>query len=321
MRRTVLRQALRQAQEASQDRLLVVRQPVGNNPVQSTFCCPFTPATTSPEAINTRQFLYELIALLLAENTRLSGEKDKMAEALDQLQHLNRDKSKLFSLISHDLRGPFTTLKGFSYLLWQELNSEAGVPEDAKMMARSIYNSSEAIFNLLEILLAWSRLQLGRMVYRPVKARVPQVVDLALAPLAQMAEAKQIKLANNTPNLLVCIDENMIEAVLRNLISNAIKFTPPAGRVSILARLSDAPRWVEVEVRDSGIGISPEDQARLFDSDGPAQTTPGTQKEKGTGLGLMLCREMVEKHGGTIWVESAPGQGTGIIFTIPQARL
>ena len=175
---------------------------------------------------------------------------------------------------------------------------------------------------MLENLLTWSQLQRGRIEYDPGPLELRLLVERTTNLLSKTAQTKQIRLEQTIANgLCVYADEYMLDTVIRNLTCNALKFTPTGGQITISARVADeqdGSGWVEVSVSDTGVGISLEDRDKLFKLE-VHHTTPDTAQEKGTGLGLILCQEMVGKNGGKIWLESAdvPGQGTTVIFTVP----
>ena len=236
------------------------------------------------------------------------------------LKKLNADKDKFFSIISHDLRGPFTTLIGNTELM---LTSAANLTQqDIQEMNQSIYNAVKAAHSLLENLLTWSQMQLGRMKYEPGPFELRQSVKNTVMLLQDIALDKHIRLEQVIePGLFVNADRNMLETVIRNLTSNALKFTPPKGQVTLSAVPHNGTMvWVEVTVSDTGVGISREDLDKLFKIEA-YHTTEGTAQEKGTGLGLILCQEMVEKNGGKLWVESELGKGTEVKFTVPAVKV
>ncbi len=230
-----------------------------------------------------------------------------------ELAKLNADKDKFFSIVAHDLRGPFGPVLGFAKMLADSIESFS--PADLAEMSGGIYTSAQNVYNLLENLLDWSRLQLGRMEYQPHHIGLGYLANQSTALLREVAENKQINLENQiADDLFAYADENMIQTVIRNLISNALKFTPLGGSVTVSARLNGDK--VEVAVTDTGVGMSPQVMAKLFKL-GEHHTTTGTAHEKGTGLGLLICQEMVQKNGGQIWVESEVGVGTAFKFTLP----
>lgn len=256
-----------------------------------------------------KQYVEELQAnkLVLEENAR------KMSELNDNLRDLNLSKDKFFSIVAHDLRSPFSALLGFSEYLSQ--NIDELTTEEIKEYTGRIHKSLLNVFKLIENLLQWSRLQTNRLEFSPVSFSLNSLIEDIIEIYHGSAVHKGIKLIDLTPeNINIRADKDMIETVIRNLISNAIKFTEREGSITIKA--ARYPGYTEVEVEDTGIGISHEDQSRLFKLDENI-TTIGTEKEKGTGLGLIISREFVEKHGGTLRVESTPGKGSRFIFTLP----
>ena len=237
------------------------------------------------------------------------------------LAKLNADKDKFFSIISHDLRGPFNIVMGNARLLAKK--ADALSKQDVQEMAQSIYNGARAAYNLLENLLTWSRMQReGGLECQPEPLELGKLAQEAIEVLAQAAAQKEIELGNTiAPGTWVQADRHMLETVLRNLTGNAIKFTPRGGKVMLAAHgysANGSAGFVSVSVKDTGVGISQADIAKLFRID-TQHSTPGTEKEPGSGLGLIICREMVERNEGKIWAESKLGQGTTIEFTIPQA--
>lgn len=253
---------------------------------------------------------------------------------LTNLRELNASKDKFFSIVSHDLRSPFGPLLGMTELLSEIADTLP--PDDLKDMTATIHKSARNVFNLLENLLQWSTLQRGKMPCHPSQCDLREVADGTVELLRGNSQAKGVVLGNAVPaGLFVWADENMLATVIRNLTSNALKFTPADGQVTIAARLikmvsdssaeqvsaempdpSPVIALVEVAISDTGLGMNQETVDKLFNID-VHHTTLGTAQEKGTGLGLIICQEMVQKNGGKIWVESELGQGTTVKFTIP----
>jgi signal transduction histidine kinase len=230
-----------------------------------------------------------------------------------ELKELNASKDKFFSIIAHDLKSPFNTIIGFSDLLNEEIKSENTLK--IKEYARSINVSAVQTFKLLENLLEWAKSQLGKIKFNPEHLQVLKLAEEEFLVLRDMALEKNIILLHNIdPHVEIMADKNMIRTVLRNLISNGIKFTNREGKVEVKA--SVIGEMVVIAVRDSGIGMSEETMAGLFKIDANV-STPGTENEKGTGLGLFLCKEFVEKHGGKISAESHPGMGSVFIVKLP----
>ncbi|MGE5621222.1 MAG: ATP-binding protein [archaeon] len=233
-----------------------------------------------------------------------------------ELKELNADKDKFFSIISHDLKSPFSSLLGFSEFLASDFDQLS--PEEVKTFAQNIHKSAKSVFDLLENLLQWSRLQTGGMEYSPVRFNLRDLAEEIYSIYEISAIKKRITLSTEIDDKIeVFADKNMIEAVLRNLVSNAIKFTQPGGEVSIRAKSENVR--VVVSVADNGVGISTENQKKLF-AIGEKLTTLGTEKERGTGLGLILSKEFVEKNNGTLELKSQPGEGSEFSFTLPEFK-
>jgi signal transduction histidine kinase/ligand-binding sensor domain-containing protein len=230
-----------------------------------------------------------------------------------ELKELNASKDKFFSIIAHDLKNPFSTIIGFSEILKEDLSAQpAGRPKEYSKM---IYTSAVQTFRLLENLLEWANSQRGNIVFKPHRIKFSDLLNEELKTLNETASGKNIEISCEVPeNLTILADKNMLKTILRNLISNAIKFTRRNGKVTVKASFDN--KNAQIEVSDNGIGMSQETILKLFRIDANL-TTLGTEKEKGTGLGLFLCKEFVDKHGGKIWVTSETGNGTSFFFTIP----
>jgi signal transduction histidine kinase len=181
--------------------------------------------------------------------------------------------------------------------------------------AGMINTSAVQTMRLLENLLEWANSQRGKISFTPVPLDLHELLDEEFSVLSELASGKNIELKNSIKNnMTIMADKNMIKTILRNLISNAIKFTHKNGRVEVMAAVDT--KEVEISVQDNGIGMSKETMAKLFRLDGNLSTR-GTENEKGTGLGLFLCKEFVEKHGGKIWVESEQGKGSIFKIVLP----
>jgi len=245
-----------------------------------------------------------------------------LRQANTMLSELNADKDKLFAIISHDLRSPFNSLLGNAQLLANRINQWS--QEDIQEMGHSIYSQAQAAHRLLENLLTWSQLQRGRIGFAPGPIELCELAENTVDLFSEIAQGKQIRLEQTIEaGLVVYADEHMVDTVLRNLTANALKFTPAWGHVILSAHRNGASpegnanlELIEVTVTDTGVGLSQADIDKLFRID-VHHTTPGTAQEKGTGLGLILCQEMVTKNGGQIWVESEVSQGTTVTFTVP----
>ena len=230
-----------------------------------------------------------------------------------RLEESNANKDKFFSLIAHDLRSPMT---GFLSLAELFENTDNMQPEQFKEFIRQFRASAENLFQLLENLLTWARIQRGLIGHAPQWANLGDIIHQNVALMAQNARQKKIVLVNSVAQeVFVYADTHMLEAIIRNLLSNALKFTKPGGNVDITT--ADAGDFVTVSISDNGIGMTEEKCAKLFRVGAKIQSK-GTADEKGTGLGLILCKEFVEKNGGSIGVESRPERGTTVWFTLPK---
>jgi len=248
------------------------------------------------------------------KSNQLLREKNELIEQSEQeLRLLNASKNKFFSIIAHDLKNPLHTILGYSYLLNKDYDR---FTEDVRRkFALNIHQSTNNIFRLLQNLLEWSRSQTGRLNYSPAVIEYQRILDNSLTVLRSLAENKNIEIkAENELELKIFADPFMIETVLRNLINNAIKFTPEGGQIVVSAKNENDQ--ILVSVSDNGIGIPEEDTKNLFLIDSKVKRK-GTNNEDGSGLGLILCQEFVDKHNGKIWVESTLGKGSAFTFSIP----
>ncbi len=235
-----------------------------------------------------------------------------LKESEENLQILNATKDKFFSIIAHDLRNPFNALHGLTQHLLN--NFESFTNEEVKESLDLIYNSADDLLELLENLLHWSRTQRGKIKFSPIEFNLSEMVDKNFNLLSMNAKKKEINLVNEIDdNFLIYADYDMVMAILRNLISNAIKFSHTNSYVRIHADQNND--FYQVSVMDNGIGISKDDISKLFRID-VHYSTSGTSEEQGSGLGLILCKEFVDKHHGKIWVESEPGKGSIFKFTL-----
>lgn len=230
-----------------------------------------------------------------------------------ELQTVNASKDRFFSIISHDLRTPFIGLQGLTQVLAEHFDDYT--PDEIKHYIVKLHESSENFYALLANLLTWSRSQRGMIEHHPQPVELRELIKQNMAIFSPIAEQKQLTLNNLLREpLSVYADQPMAETVLRNLLSNAVKFSRPGGAINISAIRKD--QHVEISVADSGIGIGQEHLPKLFRIDVTYKRI-GTANERGTGLGLILCKEFVEKNGGIIWVESEVGKGTTFTFTLP----
>ena len=258
-----------------------------------------------------------IVYIFLSRVRRLKNQKSLLEKTVAmktaELNELNASKDKFFSIIAHDLKNPFNTIIGFSEMLRDEITS-GGLNKSGEY-AGMIFDSATKTYRLLENLLEWANSQRGKISFNPVPMNLCEIFKEDLRILNEMAGRKNIELINHFPdNLTIIADKNMIKTILRNLISNAIKFTHINGKVEVTASIDN--KKAEISVSDSGIGMTRETMAKLFRIDSNLSIR-GTENEKGTGLGLILCKEFIEKHGGKIWVESEPDEGSIFRFTLP----
>ena len=238
---------------------------------------------------------------------------DALRKSEKRLSELNATKDKFFSIIAHDLKSPFHSIIGFSEVLKNDArNIDITAIEN---YASIIHDSATQTLRLLENLLDWARMQQGSFAFSPRMIVLSELVNDVMVPFEDQAQRKNIGLHNHIQKIIILkADENMLKAIFRNLISNAVKFTKSKGSVNIHAQT--LKNEIMITVSDDGIGISNENMIKLFRIDSNF-TMRGTEQEKGTGIGLLLCKEFVEKHSGKIWVESLEEKGSTFIFTIP----
>jgi signal transduction histidine kinase len=231
---------------------------------------------------------------------------------------MNTTKDRLFSIIGHDLKNPFTVLISLSQMIKDQLDHLD--TEDLKKSLIVINNASNQGFALLDNLLDWARTQTGEIKFAPAQILLNESVAEVLNHIGPQSEKKQVQIKNTIKNTdVVTADRNMLQTILRNLISNAIKFSSPGGEVILEAELNQTIDKMVISVTDHGVGIPPENLSKLFNIK-THQSTKGTFEESGTGLGLLICKEFIEKHGGNIHVFSTVGAGTRITFDLPSDR-
>jgi len=230
----------------------------------------------------------------------------------EELQKLNVTKDKFFSIIAHDLKSPFNSIMGFSELLVEQISEKDY--DKIEKYAITILQSSKHVVHLLMNLTEWVRSQSGRMEFNPERFGFAELINDLILLFEDIAAQKGIKIKREVPqNVQLFADKAMINTVLRNLISNAIKFTKPGGEIVVAA--TEEKNKLTVVIKDNGIGIPHESIDKLFRID-ENFSTRGTASEEGTGLGLILCKEFIEKHNGVIWVESEEGKGSMFYFTL-----
>jgi signal transduction histidine kinase len=240
----------------------------------------------------------------------------ELREANEELKHLDQLKSDFLATMSHELRTPLTSIIGYSDMLLSGMTGE--VSDKQKTFLGNILNSGESLLNLINDILDLTKIEAGKLELNREAVELRTVLVSVLAVVRPRAGEKDLKLATFLPKDLPLLhaDGAKLGQILMNLVTNAIKYTPERGRVSIEARaLRDV---VEVRVTDSGIGIAPEDRQRIFERFTQVDSS-ATRSQGGTGLGLAITKDLIELHGGTISVQSDLGQGSRFVFTIPQA--
>ena len=253
-----------------------------------------------------------IFIIFIIWNRRLSKEVQLRKQAEAQLQYQVDVKNRFFSIIAHDLKGPFTVLLGMTQVM-------ADMPDkiSKKKLAEyagKVNDSGLVFFDLLQNLLEWSRLQMTGGEINPDMFSLRDASQACVDILSPMALNKDIILTNTIDTEMAFADPDMVQTVIRNLIANSLKFTPAGGAIDLSSQIEN--NMVKITVTDNGVGISEQHLANIFALD-LRTSTPGTDGETGTGLGLPLCKEMVEKNGGRIWVKSTAGQGSRFHFTLP----
>lgn len=263
-----------------------------------------------PKVLENRDILWTGTLNDISERKRAEQELNLKNQ---ELQKVNAEKDKFFSIIAHDLRSPFNSIVGFSNILQERVEKED--IKNIKTYAQIINNSSLRAMNLLMNLMEWSQSQTGRMNFNPEYFNPVDMMEEIIQLSNDFALQKSITITNDLPSvIIVYADKAMISTIVRNLVSNALKFTNPGGNIRLLSEIT--PNKVKISVSDTGVGIQKTFIKKIFHIDSNC-STPDTQGEKGTGLGLILCKEFVEKHGGEIGIESEPGKGSTFYFTIP----
>jgi PAS domain S-box-containing protein len=232
----------------------------------------------------------------------------------EQLEKIIAEKDKFFSIVAHDLRGPFNYFLGFTEIISDELDSMS--TQKIREITLGMRKSASQLYSLLENLLEWSKMQQGHIQFTPQKFRLFDKVTGCVELISGPAIKKQIEIIFNIPsNIDVTADPHMFEEIVRNLVSNSIKFTPQGGKI-IISGSETSEHTTEIKVSDSGIGMNPEMVKSLFKLNAQNRRK-GTEGEESTGLGLILCKEFIEKHHGKLRVESEVGKGSSFSFTIP----
>jgi signal transduction histidine kinase len=256
-----------------------------------------------------------LVLVLYKSNKQKNIDNKKLIDSEKRQKELNMTKDKFFSIIGHDLRGPLNSLSGLGSILknYGHTFSEAEIREFAFRMESAIGHLN----SLLENLLQWSRSQMGKIQFEPEEFDLNEVIKETFLTLEGNIREKQLLVVNNaSSNLNIMADKNMLRFIIRNLLSNSIKYTPVGKKIYIETEINE--HNVEVKIVDTGVGMKPEDIAKLFRID-VQYSTLGTANERGTGLGLILCKDFIEKNGGRIFINSEVGKGSTFSFTVPTA--
>lgn len=247
-------------------------------------------------------------------NEELSHSKSIIEKDAIKLAQLNTEKNIFFSIIAHDLRGPLSGLEGISRILVNKKGKAK--PEEIDELAALLLDSSTQVFNLLEDLLEWAQIQMNMTTFSPDVFPLNGITNTAIYLLENSMVKKNISLKNNIPySLRVKADPSMLKTIIRNLLSNAVKFTPKNGKIELNAKSLDNDK-IQIEISDTGIGIDERLLEKLFKLD-QKTARPGTEGETSSGIGLILCKDLIDKHNGQISVESKVGKGTTFYITLP----
>lgn len=261
--------------------------------------------------------VFTFILFSISTFRQLKEKNWKLAESEKQLQELNLSKDKFFSIIAHDLRNPFHGLVGLAEVLTEDF--DAMPPEKARKFHQLIYDSSRQGYQLVNNLLEWTRMQTGRVSYQPEKLNLNRLIDEVTGQLDLMLGSKQITIEKDmAPALFVWSDYQMTSAIVRNLLSNAIKFSYPGHSIALKStRTAD---FAQISITDTGVGMDKDTCAGLWRIE-ISHSSKGTAGEPGTGLGLILVHDFIERNGGTISVKSEPDKGSTFTFTLPLFKI
>lgn len=262
------------------------------------------------ETLNRTRIMHE------ENSAELRELNSKLLESKEKLKRLIAEKDKFLFIISHDLKTPFNSVLGFAEILLSDV--EILSPNEIKLFAHHIHEAASNLVNLLTSLLEWARMRNGNTECKPEEIDLEEIVDETILVLYDNAYKKNINLRRDVmDNISVYVDKKMITSVLQNLLYNAIKFSYRSSIITVSAM--EENEHIRISIKDSGIGISKRDIAKLFNIE-EHYSTAGTENEKGTGLGLSLCKDLVEMNNGKIWAESTLGEGSTFHFTVPVFR-
>jgi PAS domain S-box-containing protein len=255
---------------------------------------------------------------LVSDITFKKRAEGELKKSTDELVKLNETKDRFISIVSHDLRTPFSSILGFTDLL---ANDDELTEDERKQYVNYIQESSKSMLSLVNSLLDWTRLQTGRIKFEPERIDAKLLVEKIIRSMSGAAMQKGIEIFSTVgKNKFIFGDNNLVSQVFSNILSNAIKFTSRGDKITISVNSESSMRFLEFSISDTGKGIKEEDLNKLFSVD-KKHTSEGTAGEKGSGLGLSLVKEIVEKNGGTVWEESEYGKGSTFKFTLPVASV
>ncbi|MBF4470091.1 ATP-binding protein [Flavobacterium sp. HJJ] len=261
-------------------------------------------------AVATLLGLFLFLYISKRSNNELLKEKNTL------ISNINLQKDKFYSIVAHDLRGPFNGFLGLTELMAEDIDEMSN--EEIKFAATNMRSSAKNLFNLLENLLEWTRMEQNLVPFEPKEYPLESTILDSILTLHDIAEKKEISIKTQIPNTIsVLADKNMFQAIIRNTVLNAIKFTPKKGTIDIHA--IETPADITITVKDTGIGMNQDLIDDLFKID-TKNNRIGTENEPSTGLGLILCKEFIEKHKGRIWVESEEGKGSAFHFSFPKKQ-
>lgn len=262
-------------------------------------------------------FIFWRMNLVRIKQTIVIKQQQKeLIRRFDELKESNATKDKLFSVIAHDLKTPFNSILGLTKILAEDIDTMS--QSELKQLMKTLHRDSSSSFELLNNLLDWSRTQLKKLKPMPQNVDLRQIISEITQEVETLSNSKEITIFNEcSGNIRVTADRSMVHSIMKNLIINGIKFTPPGGKIKIEVKaLTD---FAEISISDNGVGIPKEQLESLFAKE-TAISTSGTENEKGTGLGLQICKEFVELNGGEIRAISEAGAGSSFIFTLPLAK-
>jgi signal transduction histidine kinase len=250
---------------------------------------------------------------IIIDITDIKDAEKSLKYSQSRLKEVISAKDKFFNIMAHDLKNPFNAVLGLTSLIANDFGNQSEA--ELKQYIGLINNSSTHIYSLLENLLEWARAQSGSIEKNPTTFLLNEIILECINLFKHSIEQKNIKLISDTLHEIeVFADKNMIMTILRNLLSNAVKFTNKGGTIKI--EITKSINLIRISVIDDGVGILAENQEKLFRIDQPV-STPGVEKEKGTGLGLIICQEFIKQNGGSLEVSSEPNNGSNFSFTIP----